>query len=198
MSQVASVQRLLRGDAVCYWAATMQDASGPELRHEVIVGVVTRVLGQGEESAIFVVRPGRAPGGCAAIKAAIPIGAETKFRVLAGAEDAAGELCEVRVGERSFVYEGLRADVETLAIAFNKANKAACDNGVTAAGRDHFQWVRAHMQDSDDGPSADEERGGGSGKGEVRVRALAPTDAACVERALRAEEREHSVHRTVS
>ena len=188
MSQVASVQRLLKGDAVCYWAAAMQDASGPEPRHEVVVGVVTSVLAQPEESAIFIIRA----GGAAAIKAAIPIGAETKFRVLAGAEDAAAELCEVCVGERSFTYEGPRGDIETLAIAFNKANKAACDNGVSVTGKAHFQWVRAHMQ----GSEASE--GAASGDNEEGACALAATDVMCIERALRAEGRVHCAYRTIS
>lgn len=215
MSQVASVQRLLSGDAVCYWAAAMQDASGPEPRHGVVVGVVTSVLSQPEESAIFVVRPGDTTadgtGACASggtsspatIKTAIPIGAETKLRILAGAGDAASELCEVSVGERSFVYEAPRADIETLAIAFNKANKAACDSGVSVSGKAHFQWVRAqHVQSSGEPlKGADNDNGNDSDSddnSEDPGCALTPTDAVCVERALRAEEREHCTYRTIS
>lgn len=193
---VASVQRLLKGDAVCYWAATMQDASGPELRHEVVVGVVVSALAQPEETAIFVVR-----GGCA-IKAAIPICAETEFRVLSGAEGTGAGLCEVRACGRCFVYEGLRADVETLAIAFNKASKGACDNKMSVDDRHHFQWVRVHTQDKESArtPAAEgEEEGddetscGGSNNG-----ALTSTDTMCIERTLRREEREHCTYKTIS
>lgn len=191
----------------------MQDASGPEPRHGVVVGVVTSVLSQPEESAIFVVRPGdtttaadgtsSSTSSPATIKTAIPIGAETKLRILAGAGDAASELCEVSVGERSFVYEAPRADIETLAIAFNKANKAACDSGVSVSGKAHFQWVKAqHIQSSGEPlKGADNDNGNDSDSddnSEDSGCALTPTDAVCVERALRAEEREHCAYRTIS
>lgn len=197
---VASVQRLLKGDAVCYWAATMQDASGPELRHEVVVGVVVSALAQPEETAIFVVRGG------SAIKVAIPIGAETELRVLSGAEGTGAGLCEVRGCGRCFVYEGQRADVETLAIAFNKASKCACDNKMSADDRHHFQWVRVHTQGKEAARTAaseeeeddDETSCGGSSSNNNGGGALTSTDIMCIERTLRREEREHCTYKTIS
>ena len=199
-ASVVAVQRELKGDAVCFWAAAMKEVGEDGAGTDVTVGVVTSVLRAPDETRIVVVGDG-------GVRAVIPVCRETSLMGLGVPGKEGAGLCEVRVGGRVITYEGKRSDVDTLAVAFNKASRTAeapkTETATTTAAAEAIEQTtmprdEIHMDEKETN-SADKEGENGSNAETGKWKGkLAATDVEWVERTLRSEEAEHCTHKTVS